>query len=225
MNETSNNEIILLHRKKKKNIFLEIYRYQQTTVKRFIKTASFPDMRKVWEMEHKALQKLSGLPVPNSYGFKINKLKGAKEIIYIREFIEGETIENFTTPDMKPLATIMARIHERGVITRDPAPENFIRATNGEPVFIDFGRAALLNPKNPLIIYYVGKELARVHHHALQDSPVLYKRFYNHYMNTSDMGPVKTRLANFISRIWYKRISRRQFVPYKNKCRNNSMKI
>ncbi len=40
-------------------------------------------------------------------------------------------------------------IHQRGVITRDPSLENFIRTADGKILFIDFGRAVILNPKNP----------------------------------------------------------------------------
>ncbi|MCD6585574.1 MAG: hypothetical protein J7K96_07425 [Desulfobacteraceae bacterium] len=174
-------EIFFIRRKKKKNIIREIYLYDQTLIKRFIKTAAWPDMRQVWRMEDNALRCLEGLSVPKTYGFVEKQCNGAIEIIYAREYLEGNPLEFFRAEDIEPLAGVMAQIHQRGVITRDPSLENFIKTVDGKILFIDFGRSVIFNPKNPLFIDYQGKELARLRCHAFFGDDELYNRFQEKY--------------------------------------------
>ena len=77
MTDESSQDIALVRRKKKKNIIAEIYRYNGTLVKRFIKTASRPDTREVWRIEDTALRKLAGLNVPKTFGFVEKQLSAA----------------------------------------------------------------------------------------------------------------------------------------------------
>jgi serine/threonine protein kinase len=209
MTDQPDNDIHLIRRKKKKNIIHEIYRYDQTLVKRFIKIAPFPDIRQVWKLEDAALKRLSGLSVPKTYGFIVNRLNGAQEIIYAREFIDGKPVEGFSVEEMEPLARMMAKIHARGVITRDPSLENFIRTPEGRILFIDFGRAVLLNPKNPVIIDYLGKELARLRCHGLAGDDALYGRFCDFYFKALPGNSVSHGLIDRSSRLWYPRFARK----------------
>lgn len=209
MTDQPDKDIHLIRRKKKKNIIHEIYRYNQTLVKRFIKIASFPDVRQVWKLEDTALKRLSGLDVPKTYGYVVNRINGATEIIYAREFIDGKPVEAFSVEDMEPLAGMMAKIHGRGVITRDPSVENFIRTPKGGILFIDFGRSVLLNPKNPVIIEYLGKELARLRCHALAGDDRLYRRFHDVYFNALPGTSLGHALIDRSSRLWYPRFARK----------------
>lgn len=204
------NDIHLIRRKKKKNIIHEIYRYDHTLIKRFIKIAPFPDIREVWKSEDTALRRLSGLAMPKTFGFSVNRLNnGATEIIFVREFIDGKSVTAFAPEDMEPLAKMMAKIHGRGVITRDPSLENFIRTPEGDVLFIDFGRSILLNPKNPVMIDYLGKELARLHCHALSGNNTLYERFCNFYFDALPGGSVRRDLVDWSSRLWCWRFARK----------------
>lgn len=209
MTDPSDKEIHLIRRKKKKNIIHEIYRYDRTLVKRFIKIAPFPDVRQVWRLEDRALKRLSGLNLPKTYGFSVNRINGATEIIYAREYLDGNPIEAFAMADMAPLAVMMAKIHGRGVITRDPSLENFIRTPEGRILFIDFGRSVLLNPKNPVIIEYLGKELARLRCHALAGDDRLYRRFHDIYFSTLPGTSFRHELIDRSSRLWYPRFARK----------------
>lgn len=198
-----NTEIVLIKKKKKKNIIHEVYLYDRTLVKRFIKTAPLPDMRRVWRIEDRALRRLRGLPVPDTYGWVEKRLNGVKEVIYAREYLEGRPIESFSNDDMGSLAAMMVQVHERGVITRDPAIENFIKRDDGKILFIDFGRSVILNPKNPLAIDYMGKELARLWFHAFAGNNELYACFHEKYFELLPCSRPTRFLMEKVSFKWY----------------------
>ncbi len=202
-------EMHLITRKKKKNIIHEIYLYDQTLVKRFIKIAPRPDTRKVWKMEDMALRRLEGLNVPKTYGFVEKNCNNATEIIYAREYLEGKVVESFVEEDIEPLARMMAQIHQRGVITRDPSLDNFIRTPDGKILFIDFGRSVVLNPKNPAIIVFLGKELARMHCHAFAGDDQLYNLYHEKYFELFPHTKVRRFLMERIGAKWYQRFVRK----------------
>lgn len=205
----------LIQRKTKGNIIREVYYYDQTLIKRFIKKSSSPDLRQVWKVEDRALRRLAGLAVPATYGYNIHRHKDFLEIIYVREFVQGQPIDTFTLEDMVPLGQRMAQIHERGVITRDPAPNNFIKTQAGDILFIDFGRSALLNPKNPGIFYHLGKELARLRYHALSGDKILYTRFQEVYFSALTDSSVQPWLIRRVSSLWYRRFTKKHSRPQK----------
>lgn len=209
MLENKATEIVLIKRKKKKNIINEIYLYGRTLVKRFVKIAPLPDTRRIWEMEDTALRRLEGLPVPRTYGYTVNQLNGAKEIIYAREYLEGTPVKSFSDADMEPLARLVAKVHQRGVITRDPSLENFIKTPGGNILFIDFGRSIIFNPKNPVILDYMGKELARLWCHAFAGNEKLYSRFQDKYFEILSPGPARRFLIEEVSFKWYRKLNKK----------------
>ena len=204
MTDEKTSAMRLIRRKKKKNIIHEIYLYDHTLVKRFVKTAPLPDVRKPWQVEHTALRRLSGLPVPATYGFSVKRMNGATEIVYAREYLDGSQVTTFGLEDMDAMAKMTAQVHLRGVITRDPSVENFIRTPDGKILFIDFGRSIILNPKNPLIIDYMGKELARIRHHAFADNDLLFNRFREKYFENLSWGSARRFMMEKISYKWYR---------------------
>jgi serine/threonine protein kinase len=209
MEEKRHTEPKLLFRKKKKNIIREVYLYDSMIVKRFVKLAALPDVRQVWVMEHRALDRLEGLPTPKTYGFVEKKINGAKEIIYARDFVHGAPIEQFQVEDILSLAWIMARIHRRGVITRDPHLDNFIRTENGKIIFFDFGRALVLNRKNPLLALLIGKELARILVHAGLTDTGLEIQFLEQYFEFFQPSPTARILMTRICFLWRRRIRKK----------------
>jgi tRNA A-37 threonylcarbamoyl transferase component Bud32 len=208
MKEKRHTEPKLLFRKKKKNIIREVYLYDRMVVKRFVKLAALPDVRRVWVMEHRALERLEGVPTPKTYGFVEKKINKTKEIIYAREFVDGAPIEKIQPEDIRPLSWIMARIHRRGVITRDPHLENFIRTENGKIIFFDFGRALVLNRKNPLLALLIGKELARILVHAGLTDSGLKNHFLEQYFEFFQPSPTAQILMTRICFLWYRRIQK-----------------
>jgi serine/threonine protein kinase len=213
MEEKRHTEPKLLFRKKKKNIIREVYLYDRMIVKRFVKLAALPDTRQIWALEHKALKRLEGLPTPKTFGFVEKKIYDAAGFIYAREFVDGAPIEKIQPEDIRPLAWIMARIHHRGVITRDPHLENFIRGEDGKIIFFDFGRALVLNRKNPLLVLFIGKELARIMVHAGLTATGLENHFLEQYFEFFQPSPTARILMTRICFLWRRRI-------HKNKKQN-----
>ena len=199
---TENSEIRLIRRQKRKNILREIFFYKNLVVKRFVKLKAFPDMRRVWEMEDRALKRLGGLAFPKSLGFTEKKFQGVKEIIYARQYIEGAPVQWFDASDAGEIAELMAKIHRRGVITCDPAPDNFLRRANGKLMFIDFGRSKIVNPRGQIFLYRLGKELARIQGRAFFYDRVLFSEFYHHYSQSIDLSPNRWKFVNFIYSMW-----------------------
>jgi hypothetical protein len=210
MEAHTSSDIRLVHRRKKKNIIREVYLYDRMVVKRFIKLAPLPDTRRVWRMEHRALKRLTGLPVSKTYNFIQRKINGATEIIYAREFLEGDPINKFEAGDIGPLAWIMARIHQRGVITRDPHLENFIRAPDGKILFFDFGRALVVHPKNPLIVFLLGKELARILIHSGIKDAGFSHTFLDFYFRFMQISAAKRRWVESLCHLWVRRFDKKR---------------
>lgn len=203
MTDPYSGSIQLIRKKRKKNLIHEIYRYDHTLVKRFIKIAPLPDMRRPWQMEDAALRRLEGLGVPETYGFSIKKKNKKTEILYARQYLDGSPIAGFGPEDMDSMAKMIAEIHLRGVITRDPSLENFIRTPEGKVVFIDFGRSLLFHPKNPLILDYMGKELARIWFHAFAGNELLFARFRKAYFDRMALGRMQRFAMEKVSFKWY----------------------
>ena len=114
--------------------------------------------------------------------------------------------------DIESLVRMMVRIHQRGVITRDPFLQNFIRTPDGEIRFIDFGRSAILNPKNPVIIDFLGKELARFRCHAFAGDDQLYNHFHKRYFEPFPHSPAQQFLTARIASKWYRRFVRKNYI-------------
>jgi serine/threonine protein kinase len=198
-------DLKLIKKRKKKNIIREIYLGDYVVVKRFIKTSIFPDMRRIWRYEDQSLRRLSGLTVPKTYGYRKRKIKEGKEIIYVREFLEGKPIERFYLEDMEPLAKLMVQIHKRGVITRDPIIENFIRTSDRNVLFIDFGRSLLVNPKNPMRLAYIGKELSRLMCHSFFEDGKLHNRFQEMYFTYMQPNRLQRLIIERVYSFWRRR--------------------
>ncbi|MCU0598948.1 MAG: hypothetical protein MUE70_06790 [Desulfobacterales bacterium] len=206
MEEKKDTELRLLFRKKKKNIIREVYLYDGMIVKRFVKLAALPDTRRIWALEHMALERLNGLPTPKSFGFIEKKISGAREILFAREYVDGVSIDMFQPEDIRPLAWIMARIHRRGVVTRDPHLGNFIRTGDGKILFFDFGRAVVLHRKNPILAVLIGKELARILVHAGLNDKSMQWKFLDYYFYFYQPSKISRRLMEKTCSMWHRRI-------------------
>ncbi len=195
-------EIRRIRGRLKKNVLREVFYYQNMLAKRFVLISRRPDARRVWEWEHDALKRLEGLGFPNSFGFIEKQFHGAKEVIFAREFIPGEPLSRFRESDMGELGALMARIHRRGVIVCDPAPDNFIRKPDGSLLFIDFGRAKVITGGKGMWLFYMGKDLARLRHHGLLNDPGRFARFYAAYSQLTGVSPHNQRLVYQICGLW-----------------------
>lgn len=134
-------------------------------LKRFSHFPGRKDFRQVWRREHQALTRLEGLPVPKSLGYiKVRHAAGRHSVLHIKEFIPGRPLESPRGPIIKQIAGLLASFHDRGVVTLDPQPENFIEMlTPGSTIAcIDFGRARTFRKRSPLFLFNIGKEMLRL---------------------------------------------------------------
>jgi serine/threonine protein kinase len=203
-------EIRLVRRRRKKNVLREIFFYEGLVVKRFVRLGRFWDARPVWRMEDQALRRLSGHPFPATYGYRETTFRGAKEILYAREFVDGVPVERIDDRDLSGLAHLMAWIHHRGVLTCDPAPDNFIRKEDGSLLFIDFGRAKVIADRGVRYLYHLGKELARIQHHALSSDKQRFERFYAVYRKKTGLSVPRQAFVDSVRRLWALRWRLRQ---------------
>ena len=109
--------------------------------KRFVHHRGRRDWRRVWQREHAALERLSGLPVPRSLGYGMHNGGEGREIILRKEYLAGEPVAAVGEREAVDMARLLAAIHERGVVTGDPSRENFLRRPDGGPAALQASRA------------------------------------------------------------------------------------
>jgi tRNA A-37 threonylcarbamoyl transferase component Bud32 len=157
-------------------------------VKRFVHHKGRRDWRRVWQREDCALRRLEGLPVPKTHGYCKNRSAEGPEYILRKQYIAGTPLTTLTTQEAQDMGTLLARIHERGVVTGDPSHENFLRAIDGELYFIDFGRARTWRMRTPLFYLYAGKDLARLYRTGLPGRADLWPVFLQAYRATFSLA-------------------------------------
>ena len=140
---------------------------EERVVKCFFHHPGRRDFRKPWVQEDRALRVLKGLNVPETYGYrKIRTSDGMPGVIYTKQYIKGETLQHATADVAASMGELLAGFHNRGVVTLDPAVQNFVRSPGGRLFFIDFGRARIYPGKGPVFQIMVGKEFFRVYREA-----------------------------------------------------------
>ena len=151
MTDEQTSAMRLIRRKKKKNIIHEIYLYDHTLVKRFVKTAPFAGCAQALaggaHCPPAAFRDCRCLrPMDSS----VKRMNGATEIVYAREYLDGSQVTAFGTGGHG----CHGKNDGPGSFTRGDYPGSFglkifIRTPDGKILFIDFGRSIILNPKNP----------------------------------------------------------------------------
>lgn len=181
-------------------------------LKRFTHLPGRRDHRRVWLREHRALQKLGGHHAPRSLGFvtAANPAKKSSTVLYVREMLPGSPIPVMSETTVEKIAELLADFHQRGVVTLDPQPENFI-VPEGDPEqlgFIDFGRARCFRSGGLLMLLHIGKEI-----HRLRIEAGLNQRLFDHfleaYFSVAKLTPIKHRIVIGSYRYWRKRHGRK----------------
>jgi tRNA A-37 threonylcarbamoyl transferase component Bud32 len=127
-------------------------------------------------------------------------------------------VERFSCAEVERVADLLAYIHRRGVLTCDPAPENFIRLADGRISFIDFGRAKVMKNRGGRYLYHLGKELARVEHHTFSNDRDRYARFYDAYKKRIRLSRAAEVLVYLSCRAWAARWTLRQRLRERRRC-------
>lgn len=155
-----------------------------------------------WRREHEALERLRGLPVPESRGYFRARIGGYRSAVYVRECIACDPLTNVSDPVapqfLPEIARLMAEVHKRGVITSDYSLFNIRRRPNGEIVFIDFHRARVFPNRGARFWLYVGSDLAQFYRTPCRRREVLFGAFLSEYFGAlGDVTPQQRGLVEF----------------------------
>jgi len=174
-----------------------VYR-DQYLIKTYTIEAHHRDTRRPWERDHTALKRLQGLPVQQSYGYQRMRVGSADRVVHLKSYILGNVVEKFDRHTAKQAAKLLARMHERGVVTENSWPQNFCTGRNGDLYFVDFGRAMCLKPYSIPLYYFAGRELAKFRRNGLEWDRrmwVLARRQYFRATASPLPGQILTRMV------------------------------
>lgn len=180
-------------------------------IKRFSHFPGRRDLRKVWQKEHRALERLVDLEVPASFGYvSTEQPDGVTSVAYVRECLDGRPLTQFDEDNLALVARLLARIHHRGVVTLDPQAENFLLCSgNGQRLaFIDFGRARCFSTRNPWLFFNIGKEMLRLQREG-KLTPAQFTTYLDHYRKAAGWGAPAWSAIMTSYRLWRWRYQRK----------------
>ncbi len=153
----------LLHKRRAKETQRSVFRVDgHYVVKKFEIPLDVRSYRRPWLAEDACLRRLDGGGAPRSYGWFEETETDQRIVWLVKEFVAGEPVGTFAAADLPAAARLMARIHNRLIVTDDASAENFLRTLNGEMQFLDFGRAQLFRRAGLWFDLHVGWELAKL---------------------------------------------------------------
>ncbi len=100
-------------------------------LKRFTWDVGRPLPRPLWQIEHEALARLEGLPVPRSIGYRARIEHDRRIVEYVRTYLPGAPVERFGLDEARLAGELLAHIHARWVVTDDALKGNFLRLPEG----------------------------------------------------------------------------------------------
>ncbi len=153
--------------------------------------------RRPWLAEDACLRRLDGDGAPCSYGCFEETEADQRVVWLVKEFVAGEPVETFAAADLPAAARLMARIHNRLIITDDASAGNFIRTLDGEMQFLDFGRARLFRRSGPWFDLHVGWELAKLRREGFRWNDELWQAFVPLYVEA--LGGSRLRRARLLA--------------------------
>jgi hypothetical protein len=163
-----------------REVFLLQGRY---VVKRYTCPARPRAARRPWSMEDAALRRLDGRGAPPPVGFVEEWGDAGLQATLVRGFVSGTPVAELDADLVTEMAATMAAIHGRGVTTEDAHRENFVRCAGGALAFIDFGKARVFHPWNPLLHAGIAFDLHRLYRAALDRDEALWRGFRAAYLD------------------------------------------
>lgn len=184
-------------------------------IKRYLNYPGRRDPRRPWRREHRALQRLRGLPVPRSYGLvRSRAADGARAVTVAKSYIPGEPLAGFDEARLEEAAGLLAGFHRRGVVTMDPQLANFLVGRDGLLYFVDLGRARCLPARSPALELHIGKEMVRFRREALAGDAALDERFQAAYWRArGEPGRWRWRAVEGSRAWWARRYERKHGCP------------
>jgi len=161
-----------------RTVFLADDRY---IVKKFEIPAGINKYRRPWIQEHEALSISPPECVPSSLGY-VEQVEHNKRIVYlVKDYVPGKVCDRFEDGDMAEAGSLLARLHQHGIITDDANVHNFLKKDNGQMIFIDMGRARIYPCRSLPILIQIGRELAKFKREGICWNKNQWQEFLYHY--------------------------------------------
>ena len=188
----------LLRKRRAKETLRSVYRVDERYVaKKFEIPLAARRYRRPWLAEDACLRRLDGRGAPRSLGW-FEETAGDRRVVWlVKEFVAGEPVGTFAATDLPAAARLMARIHNRLIITDDASAGNFIRTLDGEMQFLDFGRARLFRRPGLGFDLHVGWELAKLRREGFRRDISLWNAFVPLYF--AALGGSRLRRARILA--------------------------
>lgn len=165
-------------------------------VKRYTHGGPPPRFRRPWVLEHRALSRLRGQGAPAPVGYLVDKQEGTVQATLVRRYVEGKPVGGIDRALASEIAALLARFHAAGVTTDDAHRHNFIHDSDGDLVFLDFGRARTFGRRNPLLLAGVAVDLHRFNRATLKRDAGMWDHFLEEYFRRSPFGAVGNRILH-----------------------------
>ena len=188
----------LLRKRRAKETQRSVFRVDgHCVVKKFELPLDARAYRRPWLAEDACLRRLDGDGAPRSFGWFEETEADQRVVWLVKEFVAGEPVDAFVATDPPAVARLMARIHNRLIITDDASPGNFIRTLDGEMQFLDFGRAQLFRRPGLWFDLHVGWELAKLRREGFRWNSALWQAFLPLYFKA--LGASRRRQAHLLA--------------------------
>ncbi len=165
------------------------------------------DRRHSWKFEDRALRQLEGLRVPRSYGYHYGvDAQGQAICVLTKEYVTGETPAEVDDQLLEKLAVTLAEFHRRRVVTNDSSLDNMLLSDQGDLQIFDFSKARTFKRGNPLLYYYMGRELYKIRRKLLDRRNDLYGTFCSYYFSSiRDLGWIRIHLVRLSAQHFIRR--------------------
>ena len=154
-------------------------------LKRFRYDAGARPPRRPWRREHAALTHLADSRLPRSVGYLTETQQTGWTVSYLRTWIPGEPLAGFDAASAAEAGELLADLHARGVVTDDALTQNFLRAADGQLLFLDFGKSRILPRRSPFLPAWIALEHCRFLRAALAGNADLWEVFRAAYFTAS----------------------------------------
>jgi tRNA A-37 threonylcarbamoyl transferase component Bud32 len=170
-------------------------------LKRFRYAAGERPVRRPWRREHAALIHLADARLPKSVGYLTEADEAAWTVSYLRTWIPGEPLTEFDAASATEAGALLAGLHARGVVTDDALTQNFLRAPDGQLLFLDFGKSRILPRLSPFLPAWIALEHCRFLRAALAGDVELWETFRDAYFTASGRGRSHEATVRGLSRV------------------------
>ena len=188
----------LLRKRRAKETLRSVYRVDERYVaKKFEIPLAARRYRRPWLAEDACLRRLDGDGAPRSLGWLEETEADQRVVWLVKEFVAGAPVETFAAADLPAAARLMARIHNRLIITDDASAGNFIRTLDGGMQFLDFGRARIFRRPGLGFDLHVGWELAKLRREGFRWNAPLWDAFVPLYF--AALGSSRLRRARILA--------------------------